>query len=349
MPSPVFALPVQYIRQIADQVNRMGVAMPASFLRHKWNEIALDDTSYTLTIEDFQQLVLDALAATGEPAFGLLVGARMMVNSHGILGYAAMNSGTIGQAMELLQNYIQIRTRLVAIRHQMAGDEVRFTFEEGIPLGAVQQPVLEAVVLTIKNLFDFLTGGVSQVLYVALPFAAPSYAALAEEMFRCEVRYASSWTGFAFARAMVEAPLAMANPTTLRETLLICQRELEKVAHQQSWRMRIRRLLLEERHGVLSLNVAARLFNLTPRTLHRRLLEEGSSYSAVVDEVRHMLALEHLKAGKLSLQEIAYALGYTDQSNFRRAFKRWEGMTPSACQLRYQQAGGFTASIAPSP
>lgn len=334
MTSPEFALPVQYIRQIAEQVGRMDVPLPPSFTRHKWHEIGADDTAHTLSFADFQLLIQDAMEATGEQAFGLLVGERLMVNSHGILGYAAMNSATIAQTMELLQNYIQIRTQLVSIRQETAGDEVRFIFDEGIPLGDVKRPVLEAVVLTIKNLFDYITTGTSQVRYVSFPFAAPGYAELATELFRCQVRYGARWTGFAFAREAVDAPLAMANPTTLRETMLICQRELERIAHQQTWRMKVRRVLLEERNGFPSLNVVARMFNLTPRTLHRRLLEEGSSYSDVVDEVRRMLALEHLKAGILSLQEIAYALGYTDQSNFRRAFKRWESVAPSEYQQR---------------
>lgn len=336
MPSPEFALPVQYIRQIAEQVRRMDVALPASFTRHKWHEIAADDTAHTLSFADFQQLIQDAMAATGEPAFGLLVGERLLVNSHGILGYAAMNSATIGQTMDLLQNYMQIRTQLVSARREAAGDEVRFMFEEGIALGAVRRPVLEAVVLTIKNLFDYITCGASQIRYVSFAFPAPGYEDLARDVFQCEVRYSARWTGFAFAGNVVDAPLAMANPTTLRETMQICQRELEKIAHQQTWRMKVRRILLEERNGFPSLNVAARMFNLTPRTLHRRLLEEGSSYSEVVDEVRHMLALEHLKTGMLSLQEIGYALGYTDQSNFRRAFKRWEGMAPSEFQQRLE-------------
>jgi AraC-like DNA-binding protein len=111
---------------------------------------------------------------------------------------------------------------------------------------------------------------------------------------------------------------------------------LEKIAQQQSWRAKLRRVLLETQHGFPSLNVAARLFNLTPRTLHRRLLDEGSSYSAVLNEVRHMLAVEHLKTGKLSIQEIAYALGYTELSNFRRAFKRWESVSPSAYQCNHK-------------
>ena len=84
-----------------------------------------------------------------------------------------------------------------------------------------------------------------------------------------------------------------------------------------------------------SLNVTARLFHLTPRTLHRRLLDEGSSFKEILEQVRH-LAVEYLKAGHLSIEEIAYTLGYTDMANFRRAFKRWEAMPPS----RYRAAQG---------
>ncbi|MES2115540.1 MAG: AraC family transcriptional regulator [Pseudomonadota bacterium] len=339
MNSPEFALPVQYVRQIADQVSRMGAPMPASFARHKWTEIDVNDLSYTLSFNDFQQMVLDAMEATGEPAFGLLVGERMLFSSHGILGYAAMNSGTLRQAIALMTDYFQIRTRLVNARQTVVGDEIRFMLEESFALGAVERPVLEAIVLTIKNLFDYITTGASQIKYVSFPFPAPDYKDLVQDVFRCEVRYAAPWTGFAFPQSLVDAPLAMANPTTLRETILICQKELEKIAQQQSWQMKLRRVLLEQQSGFPSLNVAARLFNLTPRTLHRRLTDEGTTYSAVVDEVRHQLAIEHLKTDKLSFQEIAYALGYTDLSNFRRAFKRWESMSPSAYQASRKQAG----------
>ncbi|MNG28149.1 Urease operon transcriptional activator [compost metagenome] len=68
---------------------------------------------------------------------------------------------------------------------------------------------------------------------------------------------------------------------------------------------------------------------MTPRTLHRRLLDEGTTFKQILEDVRHTLAVEHLKAGQLSIQEIAYSLGYNDVANFRRAFRRWEGVPPS--------------------
>jgi AraC-like DNA-binding protein len=63
--------------------------------------------------------------------------------------------------------------------------------------------------------------------------------------------------------------------------------------------------------------------------LHRRLEQEGTSFKQLLDEARHTRALEYLQAGKFSIKELAYSLGYTDPTNFRRAFRRREGVAPS--------------------
>ncbi|WP_230945349.1 helix-turn-helix domain-containing protein [Burkholderia cepacia] len=61
----------------------------------------------------------------------------------------------------------------------------------------------------------------------------------------------------------------------------------------------------------------------------RRLADDGTSYREILESVRHALAVERVKAGKLGLQEIAFLLGYDSLGNFRRALIRWEGMSPS--------------------
>ena len=101
---------------------------------------------------------------------------------------------------------------------------------------------------------------------------------------------------------------------------------------------RVRRLLLERQHKFPTLNVTARMLHMTPRTLHRKLVAEGSSYREQLEAVRHTLALEHVKSGRFSMDEIAYRLGYTDLANFRRAFKRWESMPPSAYRTQQDKA-----------
>ena len=153
---------------------------------------------------------------------------------------------------------------------------------------------------------------------VAFPFDAPSYAGLARDLFKCEVRYGESWAGFTVPLAFADVPLKLADPEAFRQAALICQRELDKLVENESIAGRVQRLLLEKQNGFPSLQVAARLFHMTPRTLHRRLLDEGTSFRAILEEVRHKLAVEHVKSGRFSIEEIAYKLGYSDLANFRR-------------------------------
>jgi AraC-like DNA-binding protein len=240
-----------------------------------------------------------------------------------------MNSGTLHQAIEVLERYSLLRTPLVAIRQQITGRECRVIFSEPYPLGEIRRPVLEAVVLSVKNVVDAVSMGSHPVTGVMFSFAKPDYAPLAAEMFKCDVAYDQAWTGFSLPAETIDTPLKGTDRNTYREAVMICQRELEKIIQDESLVQRVRRVLLERCDAFPSLNLTARLFNTTPRTLHRNLLEEGTSYRGILENVRHSLAVEHLKSGRLSIQEIAFALGYTDLANFRRAFKRWEGVAPS--------------------
>lgn len=322
-------LPAFYIRQIAEQMRTRGVDVAAWLERSGLKEEQLRDDCPQIAMRVFRHLLEDGLALT-EPSMGLLVGERLLVNSHGMLGYAAMNAGTVRQAMELVEAYLSVRISLVSVQHDIRGDQVRFLFRETEPLGSIQQPVLEAVMLAIKNVFDYITNGSCPVRCASFPFPEPAHSALARDLFKTPLLYEQDWTGFSFDTAQIDMPLAMADPATFQTALAICQRELDKLNAQQTLGAKVRRLMLEKQSGFPSLNVLAHLLHLTPRTLHRRLKEEGTSYKDILEDVRHMLALELLKAGHLSIQEIGYKLGYTDTANFRRAFKRWEGQPPSS-------------------
>lgn len=325
-----FVLPSQYLQHIAGQMTRMGVRLPDWLLQLQrpgpHGELEFQQMSFG----DFQRLVREALVLTGEPAFGLLVGERLLVQSHGLLGYAAVNSLNLRQALQFTERYFLVRTSLFSVKLEERGTRVRLVFLEPHPLDDIRVPVSEAVVLTIKNLIDHVTLGECQVARVSFAFPAPAHAHLARELFGCEVQYDGDWTGFELPTEQMDLPLRTGNPEALREAELLCQQELAKLTRQQTLSARVRRLMLEKQGSFPSLEVSARLLNLTPRTLHRRLQDEGTSYRDILEDIRHRLAVEHIKAGKLTLQEVAFMLGYDDLSNFRRAFKRWEGVAPSA-------------------
>ena len=87
--------------------------------------------------------------------------------------------------------------------------------------------------------------------------------------------------------------------------------------------------------GEVSQQVIAKRMARSVSTLQRQLTGEGTSYREVQDDVREQLAAEYVREGKYSLSQIAYLLGFSDQSNFSRAFKRWKGVSPK----EYQSSG----------
>jgi AraC-like DNA-binding protein len=207
--------------------------------------------------------------------------------------------------------------------------EARVHFDVTQPLAELEIPVIEAVVLTVKNLLDHISMGACQISRTSFAYAEPGYGGLAQDLFKCEVLYDQLWDGFVLPLELIDQPLDAADPASFDEAARICQREIENRDAQAALSASVRRLMLDKQSGFPSLQVTARLFHMTPRTLHRRLREERTSYQAILDEARRRLAEHYLQNGNFTIQEIAFNLGYTDPANFRRAFKRWENMSPS--------------------
>lgn len=323
--------PATYVRQVGERLHEMGVDVARWLAPHGLTPDQLDDPELQVPVPVFRRLVADALQTSGEPALGLLVGERLLVHTHGSVGAAAAKGATLREAVEVFEQFLGLRTPLATITHELRGGEVRIVVHERVGLGEVRPAVLEAVLLAVKNLVDFVALGLWPVRQVHFPFPAPGHAALARDILRCPVRYRSAWAGMTVPQAIFEQPLKKADPAAFRDAARQCERELGHLAERDALQSRVRRLLLDKGTGGFpSLQVTARLLHLTPRTLHRHLLREGTSYRALLEDVRRTLALEHLQAGQLTVAEIAGALGYTDLANFRRAFRRWEGAPPSA-------------------
>ena len=93
-------------------------------------------------------------------------------------------------------------------------------------------------------------------------------------------------------------------------------------------------------HGRAHVDTVARNLGMSPRTLARRLADESASYGGVLDDLRRDLARRHLKDGSLSLNQIAWLLGYSEVTSFNHAFKRWTGGSPKSARARGAAPGG---------
>jgi len=129
-------------------------------------------------------------------------------------------------------------------------------------------------------------------------------------------------------------PLLRQEPSNREVFTTLCERAdtLLKTLHaSHSVRARVESLLIPLMHtGDAGMEPIASRMGVTRRTLLRRLKAEGTTFEMVLDELRHAMALRYLSEGKVSANETAYLVGFSEPAAFSRAFKRWTGVSPGA-------------------
>ena len=136
-------------------------------------------------------------------------------------------------------------------------------------------------------------------------------------------------------RADLARPLLLANRPMFGLIEQQSQAILARLSTRDVFSDRVRRLILRSFNGAgAEMERISGQLHVSPRTLQRKLQQEGKPYRQLLDEVRLEFACHHLRYRHISIDELAYLLGYSESSVFRRSFKRWTGRSPSAYRLQ---------------
>jgi len=321
-------LPAGHALELAELVSsQWNVAKETLFSGLDLSASGLAKPDARIGIDAFCALVERARSLSGEPAIGFHMGMRMRVPAHGYVGFAAMTAGTLREAVELATRYAPTRTSALRLQFALTGDQAILSIEELANFGAVRDCILMALVVGLWQIAEALTGQ-SLRGSAEYPFPEPSYAArISSSAFN--VRYHQPRAALCFDSALLGTPLRMANPAALELAREQCERALEALdPHDLS--ARVREALPRRDGGFHSLEEVAERLGVSTRTLKRKLKVEGQAFSDLLDE----LALEHARAllrqPALTIEQVAERLGYSDVSNFGRAFRRWTGLSPAA-------------------
>jgi AraC-like DNA-binding protein len=124
-------------------------------------------------------------------------------------------------------------------------------------------------------------------------------------------------------------PLPARNPEICRLHEELARKQLSSLEASANIKLRVSAVLQQLlAQGMASKEQVAALMGMSPRTLQQRLADEGSSFAALLDELRHRLSLKYLADPMLSTGQIAVLLNFSDASAFYRAFRRWTGRVP---------------------
>jgi len=272
----------------------------------------------------------EAERLSGDGAFGLRLG--LLAHKHaggGVLFMAMANCDIVGDALETMCRYHDVAADAVRPRYMKTEDTLEITWEVSGGPAVFPRHMAEAVaasfVLTVRR----LTGQKVNPGEVWFRHAAPESTEEHERVFNCPVSFDREKTALLYDGAVIDMPVVMPD-VGLRETLVTYLEEnLQRLRKPDTFSARVARILGSLLPGTPpSLSRVAERMGVSSRTIQGRLMEEGISFRELVEGIRRELSFTYLGNLDYSIGEVAFLLGYAEQSAFNHAFKRWTGHSP---------------------
>lgn len=329
-------LPRHYLRNLLDLVQSRGGDPVAVLAEAGLAADAAQQPDAPLSWPQFQAIILQSCQQSKEPALGLYLGSQLTITTHGLLGLAAMSSRNLQEALELICQYTVVRSPLVTLSMQLHKKQLHLNLSEAQPLGAVRQFVVEAFVVALHAMLDFVSGHQYRLLQVQFGFPQPAYSALYQAFLPCPLAFDQPMHRLVIDRQDLAIASPWADPQLKTQMTSQCEQELQRWQQQQSTAGLVQQMLARTKGRLPGIEQVAHEFAMSGRTLRRRLADEQTSYQQLVEDWRQRMACHYLASTRLAVQQIAYLLGYADPANFGRAFRRYHGLTPR--QYRQRQA-----------
>ncbi|WP_312230946.1 AraC family transcriptional regulator [Pseudomonas sp.] len=333
-------LSVGYLHSLADAVDHLGHASQPLLEHYGFDAARLAEPRARLSIPRYMHLGHAAIALTGEPALGLLMGRFAYLHRLGLAGIAATQAPTVREAARTLIRFEALYASNYRGRSSLQEDSggAWLRFHSIGPYNAYNRFVVDTVLAAWLQQLGALAQTPLAAQALQLEFTAPDYAERYPLEFGCQPAFAADFNGLRLDQQALNVRNPLHCPGTWNELLQLCEIELQRLTRPQNMRDRVIQLLGPRLHGrEPDMDDIARQLQLPAWTLRRRLAEEGTRFSAIVNETRRDLAMAYVRDTELSFGEIAYLLGFASAEAFQRAFKRWLKQPPGEMRRSYRQ------------
>ena len=284
------------------------------------------DPDSRLRVGTIRRLWGEAERLTNNPCFAFETGMALVPANLHALGFAWLASRNLREAIERLARYHRLLSTAIDVRIDEHESELQLAYN--IPAGWPQQ-ALDAATTGIVTLCRDITYEEFRPLRIEMTRGEPHCAKRLARFFGCPVRYRAEQTYVAFRRSQAEKFLPRQNPAIARASDEVALQYIATMDREDVLSRAKVALIDMLSNGEPTRSALAHRLHMSERTLARRLSDRAVSFRALLDNVRKELALGYIAQARYAITDIAYLLGFSDQSNFARSFRRWTGSTPS--------------------
>lgn len=299
---------------------------------------SLQDTDAFVPTSTMTRLLTAAERQTEDDALGLhLSELTLETPASDPLNYACRSSPTLGEALRRLTRYYRLIHGAIELRLELEQDTARLIHRRAPGAAAPSRHAVEGILASIFLRVRKHLGPVLVLRRVGFAHDRPHDTSEHERLFEAPILFEQPFDSLVFDSALLELASPRADETLARMLDRFLEQTGACAAEPQRFSDQVRQRIAEQMKGQCPpMEAIAARMHMSPRTLQRRLQDEGTRYLELLDDVRRELALRHIQEGRESISEVAFLLGFSEVSTFYRAFKRWCGRTPA--ELRRQGA-----------
>ncbi len=332
MPKPTIA--AGFASALLDHACARGVDRATLLRASGLDEADLGSQDARVPLAAYHALIATAIDETGDTALLLRHTLESRLETMSIVGQIVHSSGSLLHSIAQLNRY----ARLMADVDTMQGTDRFELRDRGGVLWIVDHlPVPDGDYLGIEASFarfisEFRRSFPDRVFatHMDVTYAPPPHAAEYPELFRIPIRFNAGRNALRIDRSWLETDFEPGKAYIFGIFTGHADALLEELRSARSVRAKVEAAILPELHkGSLSMDAVAAGLAMSRQTLYRRLKDEGATFAEVHDDLRQRMARDYLGARKVSVNETAYLLGFSEASSFVRAFKRWTGMSPT--------------------
>jgi AraC-like DNA-binding protein len=281
-----------------------------------------------IPIETYLYIEEEAARYTNDPYFGLHMGEFAEAGSWSILGYLMMNCSSLGEAMEKSGRYQRIIGNLIEGDVKLLFNKAKVVLTTPPHAPEMSRHCFESTFSSSVRLIRTLTGVDLSPLEVTFTSPKPESTSEYTRIFKCPVLFEQNENSMTFDIRIANTPILYANPELLNYFENYAQEFIAEMDNPHRHTKAVTKIILSHLDDDdLTIKKVAKEMAVSVRTLQNRLKEEGVVFSELLTDIRERLAKKYLKED-YTVEEITYLLGYSEPSAFRKAFKKWLGVTP---------------------